>query len=296
LYSQRFKASGKQVHGGLQIYLRRIIARELTFEPFPSLLQNVFATEEDSVQFKIGDFGLSKLIETAAHATSPTTRSGRVRRRQELLLLEYNQSEAHNGERGPQAIDSKSSWQDPLTAGVGTASYAAPEQVASRSYGVKADVFSLGLILLELLCCFSTEHERIQTFHDCRHRRTLPNELDSFQTVARTILACTDPNPNNRPSAEDLVNLDIRRDVQECNLKEHPDIASLREQLVAKDRELVACRQQLLEKDRVIEGLRRQVSSMSEENGGAHPAREWHVAHPDAESASASTTSSEDGI
>ena len=67
---------------------------------------------------------------------------------------------------------------EPLTAGVGTASYAAPEQVASQRYGAEADVFSMGLILLELLCSFGTEHERFHTFADCRHKRKLPGKLE----------------------------------------------------------------------------------------------------------------------
>ncbi|EEC42765.1 predicted protein, partial [Phaeodactylum tricornutum CCAP 1055/1] len=68
---------------------------------------NVFASQDEKVQFKIGDFGLSKMIESTC---------------------------------------GNDTWRDPLTAGVGTASYAAPEQVSSGSYGKEADIFSLGLI------------------------------------------------------------------------------------------------------------------------------------------------------
>ncbi|KAH0622569.1 hypothetical protein JD844_024974 [Phrynosoma platyrhinos] len=43
----------------------------------------------------------------------------------------------------------------------GTILYMAPEQVG-RSYGKEVDIFSLGLILLEMLSSFETQHERIK--------------------------------------------------------------------------------------------------------------------------------------
>ena len=44
-----------------------------------------------------------------------------------------------------------------VCAGVGTASYSAPEQLgASGRYGMAVDIFPLGLILMELCCTFAT--------------------------------------------------------------------------------------------------------------------------------------------
>lgn len=226
---------------------------------------NVFASA-DGLHFKIGDFGLSKLIQSfspksSETASSPTRRSGRLQRRQQLLLLEYvNQKHPLYQTEDP----GTTAWQDPLTAGVGTASYAAPEQVASRNYGTAADIFSLGLILLELLCCFSTEHERLQTFHDCRHRRSLPAEFDDYPIVAQTILSCTEPKAAKRPTASDLKTLIFRADSRHCEfpVTDGETVAALKQQLAEKEQQLDECNVELERKDQIIEELRRQVETM----------------------------------
>lgn len=46
---------------------------------------------------------------------------------------------------------------------VGTHLYMSPEQLRGRQYSYKVDIYSLGLILFELLMVFSTEMERIAT-------------------------------------------------------------------------------------------------------------------------------------
>ena len=84
---------------------------------------------------------------------------------------------------------------DNHTAGVGTASYASPEQITSKTYGTAADIFSLGLITLELFSNFTSEHERAKAFHDCRHNREVapwmkryyPNILLSGMDVILTV-------------------------------------------------------------------------------------------------------------
>jgi len=95
-----------------------------------------------------------------------------------------------------------------LTVGVGTATYASPEQVKSRSYGTPADIFSLGLILLELLCCFDTQHERLDNFFKVRQQRKVPKWIhEQYPILAQAILSCTDPVPSRRPKASDLIHL-----------------------------------------------------------------------------------------
>jgi serine/threonine protein kinase len=216
---------------------------------------NVFAASEDGIQFKIGDFGLSRLIQTAAQ-----TDSSGARRRSSLLLLEDQRRDGGTSHSPEDA----NTWQDPLTTGVGTASYAAPEQVASCTYGKEADIFSVGLILLELLCCFSTEHERLQTFNDCRHRRKLPDELKEYPLAARTILGCTEPSAKKRPSAEYLLSLNIMQDSHNESTESPgiPNVQVLQEQLSEKEREIQRYKEDLAEKDCTIDSLRAEVERL----------------------------------
>ena len=216
---------------------------------------NVFAASEDGIQFKIGDFGLSRLIQTAAQ-----TDSSGGRRRSSLLLL-ADQRRDGGASHSPEVANE---WQDPLTAGVGTASYAAPEQVASCTYGKEADIFSVGLILLELLCCFSTEHERLQTFNDCRHRRKLPDELKEYPLAARTILGCTEPSAKKRPSAEYLISINILQDSHSESTESSgtPNVQVLQEQLSEKEREIQRYKDDLAEKDCTIDSLRAEVERL----------------------------------
>ena len=244
---------------------------------------NVFASA-DGLHFKIGDFGLSKLIQRAASKSADNASSPWKRRQRQLLLLEYIDED----DRRQKRVGDDSHWQDPLTAGVGTASYAAPEQVASRDYGTGVDIFSLGLILLELLCCFSTEHERLQTFHNCRHRRKLPEEFEEYPVVAHTILACTEPRAEKRPSASDLKEASSRlSSCRHAKQSEKESILSLKRQLAAKEEELAECRDKLEMKDRIIGDLRSQL---------AHPKNAHSEVEADDKCSASFSSSSEDGI
>ena len=193
---------------------------------------NIFAAD-DGV-FKIGDFGLSKLL----MKTSSTTQSSNTHDRR------YST---------PLGIVDDEYWEEAHTVGVGTASYASPEQVNSEDYGPEVDIFSLGLILLELCSNFGTEHERAQAFHDVRIARMVPRRVQRlFPRAAAHILACTEPDPQNRPSAHDILSDDI---FQESNTE------ILRLKVELRKKELTLERQQTLltEKDRMIEDLRRQL-------------------------------------
>ena len=184
---------------------------------------NVFLGDDG--RFKIGDFGLSKLLLCSG---------GR----------DFSEPTLHRVTKGNNS-------RDPLTAGIGTASYAAPEQLKSEKYGKEADVFSVGLILLELFCSFGTEHERIHTFHDCRRQTLPPWLLEKYPDVSSIILRCTQSDPAKRPTASDLLaSHSVSHDV-------------LKSELERKDRELKKQQCEIEEKDRIIKDLRRQVERMN---------------------------------
>ena len=55
------------------------------------------------------------------------------------------------------------------TARVGTRLYMSPEQMNGKRYNYKVDIYSLGIILFELLIPFSTEMERVIALTNLRN-------------------------------------------------------------------------------------------------------------------------------
>jgi serine/threonine protein kinase len=260
----------KQIVQGLShVHKKGIVHRDLK----PA---NIFAAVDDSCVFKIGDFGLSKLIELAS--SSPTSQSGRCTRSVNTNASSNNHRHQYqtptpyglltNGDatgaiyQDPALSDV---WDGQLTAGVGTASYAAPEQITSMNYGKEADIYSLGLILLELSCQFSTDHERLQTFQDCRKDRVLPAEMDQYPILKATILRCTHLDKSRRPSADELVSIEdfenARHSCPDGNLS--LEVLLLQRQLSERDSELEKCKRLLAEKDATIRYLQQQLAESS---------------------------------
>lgn len=93
------------------------------------------------------------------------------------------------------------------TTGVGTASYASPEQLQGRRYGIRSDLFALGLVLLELCCAFTTTHERAGAFQSMREptgaapahlKARTPEIAELAELLCRTM-------PEKRPSAVEVL-------------------------------------------------------------------------------------------
>jgi len=94
-----------------------------------------------------------------------------------------------------------------VTRNVGTFAYAAPEQRAGGSCSDKADIFSLGLILLELYHPFTTGMERVEIFRNAR-MGVVPSSITSaFPLISLCISRCLAPDPCLRPSVEGILDL-----------------------------------------------------------------------------------------
>lgn len=233
---------------------------------------------DDQLVFRIGDFGLSKLIFDATHHKK----------------AKHHHHHHHHDNKSPSDNDAcvikpsespyrhhptEITWHDPLTAGVGTLSYASPEQQVSRSYGKAADVYSLGLILLELMCSFTTEHERLMNFSDCRQRRRLPSFLtEHYPIAAKVILDCTNHDPAKRPTTAELLTVDIlpKHELSEdCpgNMSKQPNcvtqdnneqrlIQELRNELNRKNEIIQRYETEMTAKDNTIAELRREIEHL----------------------------------
>lgn len=98
------------------------------------------------------------------------------------------------------------------TRGVGTPAYASPEQLHGRGpVGTKADIFALGVILVELLCPVRTQAERAEHFAALRRDDSFSDLMGQADAVHAGAAQCarrmTAQDPDRRPSAEELLRL-----------------------------------------------------------------------------------------
>merc|ERR1712154_119755 len=96
-----------------------------------------------------------------------------------------------------------------LTSNVGTFSYAAPEQLTSNTYGTGADIYSLGIILFELIQpAFVTMMERRIAINAFRNHHQIDEDRIDRQRFGKEMdlmFRMTDKRPLKRPSAHCLL-------------------------------------------------------------------------------------------
>lgn len=88
-------------------------------------------------------------------------------------------------------------------AGFGTPLYAAPEQLAGEC-NFKSDIYSLGIILLELLVPFSTDMERANTIKQVRSGKLPDNITVNFRSLLKRLIHHS---PNRRPDTSQLIEI-----------------------------------------------------------------------------------------
>ncbi|KAF9422198.1 hypothetical protein HW555_002007 [Spodoptera exigua] len=84
---------------------------------------------------------------------------------------------------------------------VGTHLYMSPEQLESRPYSYKVDIYSLGLILFELLQPFSTESERVACLLQLRQHKYPPEFIQGYPEETEVLKMMLSDDPSKRPTA-----------------------------------------------------------------------------------------------
>ena len=86
-----------------------------------------------------------------------------------------------------------------------------PEQLARKHYDHKVDIYSLGLILFELLVPFTTQMERIQSLSALRKMKFPPHFIRSpeYTHVCRML----SHDPKQRPETTEMLSMDFLQDL-----------------------------------------------------------------------------------
>lgn len=91
------------------------------------------------------------------------------------------------------------------TCGVGTHVYASPEQLSGRRITDRADIFSVGILIVELFHVFSTGMERVVTLSNARKADLPPELFANHPRAASLALQCLSHDQLLRPSASLLL-------------------------------------------------------------------------------------------
>ncbi|KFP35389.1 Eukaryotic translation initiation factor 2-alpha kinase 1, partial [Chlamydotis macqueenii] len=90
------------------------------------------------------------------------------------------------------------------TSGVGTCLYASPEQLQGSHYDFKSDMYSMGVILLELFQPFGTEMERTEVLTHLRNGQIPHTFYKKWPVQAKYVKLLTSQRSTERPTAAQL--------------------------------------------------------------------------------------------
>ena len=112
---------------------------------------------------------------------------------------------------------SNSSSNSSHTKGVGTVTYASPEQLNQADYTQKSDIYSLGIICFELFYPISTQMERTRVLTDLKQRHKFPESfLKQWPKEAAFIWSCIARDSEVRPSTSEILESEwLERDQDE---------------------------------------------------------------------------------
>ncbi|XP_060950485.1 eukaryotic translation initiation factor 2-alpha kinase 1 isoform X1 [Limanda limanda] len=95
------------------------------------------------------------------------------------------------------------------TGGVGTVVYAAPEQLNGSHYDSKSDMYSVGVLALELFQPFGTEMERVRTLGDLKEGKIPDSFCQRWPVLTKYIMKLTSKEPSVRPTASQLLQSEL---------------------------------------------------------------------------------------
>ena len=103
------------------------------------------------------------------------------------------------------------------TRGVGTVTYASPEQLNQDDYTQKSDIYSLGIICFELFFPVATQMERTRVLTDLKQNHKFPESfLKQWPKEAAFIWSCIARDSEVRPSTSEILESEwLERDQEE---------------------------------------------------------------------------------
>jgi translation initiation factor 2-alpha kinase 3 len=176
LHIRRLNYFEQIVRGVSHLHSKALMHRDLK----PS---NIFIDSKDGL--KIGDFGLARFVTECKYLAFCEQNSNNQ-------LVKYNPIHDNDSE---------------VTPTVGTPTYASPEQKEGLQYNEKTDIFSLGIILFQLLYPYTSDSDRKRTIFDLRSGVFPEIMIERYPREMELVRGCLDECPENRPSANVILEI-----------------------------------------------------------------------------------------
>ncbi|XP_078274184.1 eukaryotic translation initiation factor 2-alpha kinase 1 isoform X2 [Rhinoraja longicauda] len=146
------------------------------------------------------------------------------------------------------------------TSGVGTCLYASPEQLKGSRYDFKSDMYSVGIILLELFHPFGTAMERAKVIMALREGY-IPKDIAQWWPLqAKYIKMLTSKDASHRPSADEMLDSELFSSLKLTPLQE-----KLNQKVVTQEQEIKTLQQKLIDREEEIRHLKEQVKLLARE-------------------------------
>lgn len=196
--------------------------------------QNIFFSFDGNV--KLGDFGLAtnfynekyNEIEDSKHRKN-SLESKTTTVTPSSSPPTYSNTELNN------KINTNENCTFYHTKNIGTLLYSAPEQLNNNFYDYKSDIYSMGLVLFELMQPFKTQMEKNMKFEQIKKGK-IPLNLESEEPVlAELILAMCQQEPKQRPNTKEIMKILLKEIsnkyflVLELNASEDAELLSLKD-------------------------------------------------------------------
>lgn len=130
------------------------------------------------------------------------------------------------------------------TSGVGTCLYASPEQLQGSHYDFKSDMYSVGVILLELFQPFGTEMERSKILTSLRNGHVPSSFSNKWPVQTKYVKLLTSEVSSQRPTAAQLLESELFHNTENviCSLQQkvmqqEEEIEKLKEKIKLLSRE-----------------------------------------------------------
>ncbi|XP_050229846.1 protein SPA1-RELATED 2 isoform X2 [Mercurialis annua] len=98
--------------------------------------------------------------------------------------------------------------------------YSSPEQISEEICTMSSNIYSLGVLLFELLGHFDSEQGHATAMNDLRHRILPPHFLSENPKEAGFCLWLLHPEPSSRPKTKEILQSEVINGLQEVSIEE----------------------------------------------------------------------------